>query len=330
MTEKKKRKPSSLFVLIPLLALATVREPARGKMSQFKLELPVSIEGFIRVPGPRTIRHDTIFEYMDGAGELYLGYRFDRLEVTEYKSPNGEEILVELYFMETPDDAFGLLSLDWEGDPVRFPSAPKPGAEEPRAWPRALYGEGLMRLRSGALYARVLAGRETPESREAIFGLGRIIVGNHDLPPEPDLLDRTPSELGPDWRQRKDRTSYFRSHLVLNSLYYLSQDNIFDLNLDTEAVLTTYIEDAPLGSGSLRALLINYPDADSARKAVGHFRRVYLPDRPAESKEKSDFHSVEDGWLGYATAGRLAAFVFECPDRETAEAFIDRLSKNPE
>jgi hypothetical protein len=55
---------------------------------------------------------------MNGAGELYIGYRFRHLDVYEYTSGSEENILVELYYMETPDDAFGLLSLDWGGESV--------------------------------------------------------------------------------------------------------------------------------------------------------------------------------------------------------------------
>jgi IS5 family transposase len=53
---------------------------------------------------------------MDGAGEIYLGYRFKRLEVQPYGSADQGEILVELYWMESSDDAYGLLSGDWGGE----------------------------------------------------------------------------------------------------------------------------------------------------------------------------------------------------------------------
>jgi hypothetical protein len=57
---------------------------------------------------------------MNGAGELYLGYRFRHLEVFDYLSTNKDHILLELYYMERPEDAFGLLSLDWGGKPISY------------------------------------------------------------------------------------------------------------------------------------------------------------------------------------------------------------------
>lgn len=65
--------------------------------------------------------------YMNGGGELYLAYRFDHLEVYEYTAEQQEDIVAEVYVMHTSADAFGLLSLDWEGEPVTIsPSAVSP------------------------------------------------------------------------------------------------------------------------------------------------------------------------------------------------------------
>ena len=63
---------------------------------------------------------------MDGAGELYLGYRFKFLEVYEYTNPGESDILVELYWMDSSDDAYGLLSGDWGGDAVDLASVRTP------------------------------------------------------------------------------------------------------------------------------------------------------------------------------------------------------------
>ncbi|MEE9536609.1 MAG: DUF6599 family protein, partial [Desulfobacterales bacterium] len=84
------------------------------------INLPKAVGGWTRPEAPRLINSQNIFKYMNGAGELYLGYRFHHLEVFAYSSDGQDNILVELYFMETSDDAFGLLSLDWGGEPVSF------------------------------------------------------------------------------------------------------------------------------------------------------------------------------------------------------------------
>ena len=88
---------------------------ATSKMNAGTIELPKTVGEWKRDDASRVITAETIFKYMNGAGELYLGYRFRRLEVFDYLSTNQGRILVELYYMESPEDAFGLLSLDWGG-----------------------------------------------------------------------------------------------------------------------------------------------------------------------------------------------------------------------
>ncbi|HUU37461.1 MAG TPA: DUF6599 family protein [Candidatus Desulfaltia sp.] len=330
MKKKRDRPPASIFFLLPVMIFAATADHARKKMQAAKPELPQAAGPWIRSEAPRTITAENIFEYMDGAGELYIGYRFDRLEVTEYMAPGEKNILVEIYFMMTPDDAFGLLSLDWGGEPIDLERTTREREAEQTSWPSALYGEGLLRLRSDAIYARILAEQETPQSKEAVLALGGAVVEGRRAASSPTLLRRLPEILRPDWKRRRDGTSYFRSHLVLNSFYYLSQENMFDLGHETEAAIARYEKESPAGLQRIRVLTVQYPDAQAAGKAITHFQRVYLPEQSPSSMETPNFFSVEDGWLGYKLTGRRTAFVFECPDRETAAAVMDQLFTNEE
>ncbi|MCP4155520.1 MAG: hypothetical protein GY757_47795, partial [bacterium] len=57
-------------------------------MKTCKLNLPKTIGPWSRPESPRIIDSTNIFKYMNGAGALYLGYRFDHLEVFDYTSEN--------------------------------------------------------------------------------------------------------------------------------------------------------------------------------------------------------------------------------------------------
>ena len=83
-----------------------------GRESTGHLHLPQKVGIWTRPDSPQVVTAKTIFNYMDGAGELYLGYRFRQLEVFNYAAVDQDEILVELYWMESSDVAFGLLSQD--------------------------------------------------------------------------------------------------------------------------------------------------------------------------------------------------------------------------
>jgi hypothetical protein len=319
-------------LLLTTVLVVSTPEGTSAKMNDPDLRLPESVGLWIRPESAQVIHADNIFEYMDGAGELYLGYRFRYLEVYPYSAEDREDILVELYFMETPQDAFGLLSLDWSGDPVGLIESAVP-EEKPSMTPanRALYGAGLLRLCADKIYARVMAFRETPESKEAVLSLGRAIATGRKGPPEPSLLELLPPKIGADWTLRRDRIGYFRSYLVLNSLHYLSDENILNLDLATEAVTAPYKGGGDSkGRGPIQVLIVKYPDPALAEKALYHFHEAYLPEHPKDSKlgltsRVSDFFEVEDSWLGYMLSGSSVAMVFECPDEQTARKGIGQL-----
>jgi len=300
-----------------------------------EINLPQTVGVWSKPTSPQIVNSNNIFKYMDGAGELYIGYRFHHLEVFEYQSQKHETLLVELYFMQTPDDAFGLLSLDWGGESVNLNRPPVHQTPPAIALSsRALYGGGLLRISVDHLYARVMASRETPASKLAVLALGEAIVSNQKRHPEPELLKKIPLQIDSGWKLRQDRLSYFRSYLVLNSIYYLSQGNILDLDLSTEAVMAPYEH----GSGAKaqkrpRLLLIKYENHARARKALNHFQRTYLPEHKgrftAESATKNpNLFQVEDGWMGYKLTGLYVVIVFESPYSQTVKTILHRIEIN--
>ncbi len=320
------------FFILTMIMTVSISEGATAKMETCKLNLPKTVGVWTRPDSAQQIDPTNIFKYMNGAGELYLSYRFSHIEVYEYSADNQDKILAELYYMKTPDDAFGLLSLDWSGDPADLNpfSVSRAAPTAPSA--RAIYGMGLLRICADNIYARVMAYRETPESKDAVFSLGRAIAANQKKHhAEPELLRVLPHTVGSDWKLRNDRIGYFRSHLVLNSLYYISHQNILNLDLSTEAVAVPYenIPD-PENHKRVQSLFIKYANSDHARQALEHFHKIYLPEHKQDAvmglkTERLNFFKVEDGWLGYKQHGKYIALIFECPDRESARMIISHI-----
>jgi hypothetical protein len=233
--------------------------------------------------------------------------------------------------METSDDAFGLLSLDWGGERVSFGgSMVNPPDPSLASSARALYGGGLLRIWSDNLYARIMADRETPDSKKALHTLGEAIAANRKRPPGPELLKFLHSDIGSGWRLRKDRLSFFRTYLVLNSIYYISEENILDLDLSAEAIMAPY--ERITGSSDqkrIQFLFVKYENHERARKALSHFHNTYLPEhrknfRAEPATESPSFFKLEDGWLGYKLLNKYIAIVFECPDKESARKIIQK------
>jgi len=318
------------FILVSSLFGGT-----KSEMKAQKINLPKTVGSWTRPDSPRRVTSQNIFDYMNGAGELYVGYRFEHLEVYEYTSSQEDDILVELYFMSTSDDAFGLLSLDWGGEPVALSDSAqnKKNQIQPQSI-RALYGEGLLRIWADSLYARVMATRETPASKKAVLSLGKAIAGDQKNPQDPELLKALSSQVGSDWKLRKDRMSFFRSYLVLNSIYYLSPQNILSLDHSAEAVTAPYEKVNKAGDAMrIQVLLVKYENPERARKALDHFHDAFLPEhrkdiKPDSTVENPSFFEVEEGWLGYQLKGKYLAIVFDCPDQESAQYIINQNVSN--
>lgn len=334
---QKDRAPGFLIGALVLLAVPLTAAYAEGAAmpQEFSLTLPRSVDAWTRADAPQHVGPADIFKYMDGAGELYLGYRFRFLEAWEYKNPAEDGILVELYWMESSDDAYGLLSGDWGGEAVDLaPSASGSSSSAGIDGPRALYGSGLLRLWSGNLYARVMAERENNESKKAVEALGQAIAGGRPAPPRPALIRALPSSVGSQFYLRPSRVTFLRSHLVLNSVYFLSSENLLDLGPECEVVALTYGQDpleAPANAKPARLLLARYANKAAAEKALRHFREIYLREKLNGPKTSligdNGVVAIEDGWTGFARSGRGLALVFECPDEASARLFLSDFTR---
>ncbi len=300
------------------------------------MRLPTTVGAWTRAAAPQTITARNIFDYMDGAGELYLAYRFDRLDVIEYSAPALGSIVVELYWMQTSDDAFGLLSGDWSGEAVNLAQAPAAAAGGTAVPPhRALYGAGLLRIWADQVYARVLASKETAASRKAVLELGRAIAARGGSPAPPRLLSALPRSAGPGLGLRADRVWFLRSHLVLNSAYFLATENILNLDSSTEVAVAPYAGGLPgEGPNSAQLILARYAGVERARQALARFREAYLPDMrkvpPPPGSAESGLLRIEEGWIGYRLAGRSLALVLGGSTSDVARVLLERAVRNLE
>lgn len=319
----------SANITVSLLIMAMILAHSKSgaaEMTGTDVNIPDKIGAWIKSDTVERIDSNNIFQYMNGAGELYLGYRFDHLDVYEFKGDKKKPIQVEVYYMKSSDDAFGLLSLDWSGEAVSFglPGLEGKNAIAPTA--TALYGTGLLRMRMENKYVRILSMLETPEIRDAILSLGEAMRTGSEPAPEPGLLKVLPPVLGGNWKLRNDRIGWLRSHLVLNSLYYISHRNILDLDHSVEAVTAPYETMSASGAKRVQILMIKYVSEEHCIKALSHFYSAYLPEY-----ETSDtgLHSLEDGWLGCKRVKNNLAIIFQCPDEVVARGFISQISFHP-
>ncbi|MBM4047164.1 MAG: hypothetical protein FJ279_18835 [Planctomycetes bacterium] len=288
-----------------LFAAAALTQEPGDRAMQIGTLLPRQIDGWRAGADDKTFTRDTIFEYMDGAGEIYLAYDFQRLLVRQYAKAGAPALAAEVYQMESSEDAFGIFSHDLDGQEVALGQG-------------ARYAAGFLRFWKDRVFVRLLAERETDETRAVLMALGKQIASA--IPREgkrPLLVDCLPTE-----GLLSDSVRYFHKQVSLNCYYYLADGNLLNLSERTEAVLGRYQR----GEHKVWLLVVRYPDAQEARSAHEQFQRIYFRGKPSaesparvEKVERGEFVSVQ--W-----EDRFLTLVFEAQDKETCVRLSDAVT----
>jgi len=237
--------------------------------------------------------------------EICLAYDFRKLTVQEYAKSGRPGIVVEIYEMDSAEDAFGLFSYDRKGEPASV------GNE-------SLYGLNVLRFWKGKVFVRLSLEKETPEAKKAVFALADKIAAV--LPKEgmkPKIAVCFPSiDLFPN------SLHYFHKQVALNAFLYFGDENILELNAKTEAAIAQFVPDGQ----KVRALICLYPGPEDARRA---FRAVLAKffggaaDKGTTIVKKMD----KDRYGSARLMERLIIFISDAKDRKTGEVLADRIAK---
>lgn len=272
-------------IVIVMIALGACGAPGgKGPAPQDLLPASGAVAGWERSGEVKVYVPDDLFDYMDGQAELYFVYNFEKLAVQEYQRGQEGPIIVEVYQVATPADAYGLFSFYTTGELLDLGAG---GAVEP----------GLISFWQGRFYARVFAYREAEQ--ESLAALARQVAAG--MPEEgelPELVTSLPQEnLVP----RSAR--FFHQKLALDNLLWLGDENILNLSQQTDAVLAVYT----YGDTQTQLLVVEYPDAAMAEAAHAALEGSGLENLSAAGQ----------------SAQYLVA-VFETPDQAIANELVQK------
>ena len=270
--------------------------------NQLEVLLPQKARGFEKSDKTKSFDRKNLYDYLDGGAELYLAYDFQNLLVQDYKA--GEtSITIEVYEMGTSQDAFGLYSLDQEGENIQIGD-------------KANYGYGLLKFWKGNYFVRITDMNGNDQNKEAILQLGKNISQKIDKGKLPELLSILPIDGLIPYSER-----FFHKQIILNNLYFLSTENLLYLNESTSAVMGDYL----LGKMSLKLLLIFYPDTSSAKSAYVNFCTKYLKVNPSGNRV---IQKVEEGkFVGAELEKNYLWLTFESKDEKATGIFLRNLKK---
>ena len=241
----------------------------------------------------------TIFQYMDGAAELYLAFNFRELKATRFEKPSRPSIIVEVYEMGSPEDAYGVFTFEQQDPGVDIGQ----GSE---------FGGGLLRFWKGHTFVTIFGEEPGQDIEAAILILGRRIAETiPDTGNPPQILTYLPDTA---LTFTKKDAWFLRSHIHLNQRFFIARANILMLTPEVEAAFARY----DTKDGKIHILLVRYPSTDKAIAALASFKNAYMSDAGVSSSVKT-----ENGkWTSISRSNSFVVVVLDAPDEPFAQGLI--------
>ncbi len=291
-----------LLFVIPGVRISLMSAAQHDIAKTLKSLVPLEVQGWKAEAESQIYDPETIFDYIDGAGEVYRSYNFKILLSRRYEKEGRPDIILDLFDMGSPADAFGVLTHDLDGEDVSVGQGGN-------------YKGGLLSFWKDRYFVSIFAEKETDEARQALFSLGKSIASA--IPREgakPSLLAFLPAEFADS-----KSVHYFHNHTILNYHFFVSQDNILNLDQTTEVVLA---KSGPRGAnGTL--LLVKYPDEKKAAAAYTRFVEAYMPD----AKRPGFVRTEDNKWTAGHARREVVAVVFGVPSAEAAQGILAEVDK---
>lgn len=287
---------AALVLLGGLFLMTDPNTPDPKRLASF---IPATIGPYVS-EADQAFDAETIFDYIDGAGEVYRSYNMRFLVARRFHKDGKADIVVDAFDMGADEDAFGVFTHDLEG-------------EEAGIGQGSRYKSGLLSFWKDRYFLSVYAEEETAETKGLVLELGRRIAGA--VPGEgnrPALLGFLPAAgLDPG------RVRFFHNFSVLNYHFFVADTNILLLDQTTAAVLASY---GSKGGGGM-LLIVAYANGGSAAKAKESFVRAYMPDAGAAGNAKT-----ENGkWSAVRLRDRFVLIVFDGATEAAASALLDEV-----
>ncbi|MBU1317829.1 MAG: hypothetical protein KKG33_11875 [candidate division Zixibacteria bacterium] len=291
---------SLIFVLAILTLAGCGQSVEKGGVINMQNLMPTEIAGWKADAATELYDRETIFDYMDGAGEVYRMYDYREMAVRRFVNPTQPGIVVEIFDMGSSKDAFGIFSHSRDEE-VRVPGQ---GAE---------YRTGMFYFWKDKYFVSIVTEKETPETKEALCEMAAAIdLKIKSKGAKPDIL-----ECLPDQNLSASSVRYFHLYTSLNYHYYLSDQNILMLSDKTDAVLGIYQPDAAY------LTCIRYPDNDLAAKAFTSFSDAYIPEAGG-----SGIAQTENGkWVVSEPYERYILLVFDATSESYGRELIAETKK---
>lgn len=296
-----------LFIWLIIMAAISLNYKKGSALSKpldaLQKSLPLELITWKAEPEDRIFNNETIFDYIDGAGEVYRSYDMQHCLSRRYKMVNNPDIILDIFDMGSSENAFGIFTHDQDG-------------EESDIGQGALYRYGWLRFWKDNYFVSIYPEEETKASKMAVMGLGKTVASIiKNKGSKPSILSVLPVN-----GLRPESIRYLHDSLILNYHYYLSDQNILFLGSETDVVLAEYHR----GKEKAILLIAMYPSPDRAMEAHASFLKNYMPDL-----DSNGIADLENGkWATSQLKKKIVILVLEADSSSFAEDLVGEVIKS--
>ena len=284
-----------------VLALCCILPAAAGGFTEDKAgDLFPNLDGWVKDGDPELYYADNLWEYINGAADMYLLYDFQKVATLSYDTePNGS-ITVDIYEHSSLREAFGVYSRERPREDVFLAV----GAQ-------GYYEKGVLNFFKGNYYVKITGFYIETGEKSLLLSVARDVAarlqGDQQMPevlacfPQDGKVAFSESFIARDFLGRS----------VLHSAY------IADYDIKGEQKQVFIIEAAD--EAQARSMLAGYVDKIEAKgQQVERYKTVCRFEDP---------YFKSSGKMNLRWAGRYLWGLF-CDDPDAADAYMDRIEKN--
>lgn len=256
------------------------------------------IETKPKIYGPKTL-----YEYINGGAELYISYGMNSVISTRFIKEGTGEIRIEIFDMHNDKNAFGVFSHTRTKNEKIYGNGSQ-------------YFTGALIFWKGKYYISIVADDDNNIIKNTISDIAKEIEQNISKNgKEPEIINLLPAEdLVPDG------FICFNHYIWLNSYYFLSNENILNIDEKCSAVISKY----NIEQRRQYLLLINYYDIEKANTAFSSFRSHFL-----DNKAGGEIIKIEDGsWITGKQVGTFLIGIFNSHSKLSAEELLLKTEMN--
>jgi len=263
---------------------AEVEAPAKADEMAAFFPKPQEISGWVMDGDIQTYAGNKIFDFIDGAGEVFMKYNFVVVSAAEYKGPGDAAMSVRVYKMKTCEDAYGIYAYH------------RPAKAELLKVPQAGFASGITAgLWRDVYYVEIQGIEDKPgvgaAVKEFVSVMAARIPGEGNLP----MLFKVIQVDG----FQPDSIRFVRSNLALKNLHFVSNDDI--LKLDEGALLV--FADFVLKGRSFKAFAILYPTQAAAEQSAAAWAKALGANPQGEATWfKQSGKAIVGVWAGIKAA----------------------------